>query len=303
MAAEQNTQPLLRAYLAYLKAECGLSANTLAAYRRDVSRFLAFIHPHDPARATGAQVEGFLHAEKGRGLEVTSISRALVAVRMFYRFLASEGLASEAVTATIESPKVWRRLPNFLSPAEVSKLLAAPMRFAPRKERQLAVRDKALLELFYAAGARVAEVARARVTDVKLDLGLVLLFGKGDKERIVPMGRPAVEAVKAYLAAARPKLATPQSDDTLFLGARGKRLTRVHIWRLVKKYAGLAGIQKNVHPHTLRHSFATHLLEGGADLRAVQEMLGHASIATTQVYTHVDGSRLKAVHERFHPRA
>jgi integrase/recombinase XerD len=265
--------------------------------RNDIARFLEFLSGGDPASVKTSDVERFLHAEKKRGLEVTSVARALVAVKMFYRFLAAEGLASDAAVTTIETPKVWKRLPEFLTVQEVTKLLECPKGRAP-----LAVRDRAILEMFYAAGARVSETARVRVEDLKLDLGLVLLFGKGQKERIVPLGRHAVSAVEDYLAWSRTKLATPASDSTLFLGRRGERLTRMHIWRLVKKYAGLAGIRKNVHPHTLRHSFATHLLEGGADLRTVQEMLGHASIATTQIYTHVDRNRLKSVHRKFHPR-
>jgi len=289
--------PSLRAFLTYLTTECGLSANTVNSYRRDVSRFLRFIEPSDPCEIDTERVERFLQLEKKRGLEVSSVARALVAVRMFYRFLAGEGLASAAAVATIEAPKIWKKLPDFLTVQEVARLLDEP------KGRSVyAVRDRAILEAFYAAGARVAEVARLKVQDLKLDLGLVLLFGKGSKERVVPLGRPAVKAVEDYLRNARPKLAKPASDDTLFIGARGEQLSRIHIWRIVKKYAGLAGIRKNVHPHTLRHSFATHLLEGGADLRTVQEMLGHSSISTTQIYTHVDRNRLKAVHRKFHPR-
>lgn len=289
--------PLLRGFLAYLRTECGLSKNTLEAYRRDVAHFIEFLGGSDPVAARTEDVEDFLSAEKRRGLEVTSIARALVAVRMFYRFLASEGIVGEAVTATLETPKTWKRLPNFLTVPEVEKLLRAP-----RGEEPLAIRDRAMLETFYAAGARVAEVAGVRIQDLKLDLGLILLFGKGAKERVVPLGRSAIAAVERYLSDARGQLAKPQSGDALFLGVRGAPLSRVHIWRLVKKYAALAGIRKNVHPHTLRHSFATHLLEGGADLRTVQEMLGHASISTTQIYTHVDRSRLKSVHHKYHPR-
>ena len=297
MSPENALNPSLRAFLTYLTTECGLSANTVNSYRRDVSRFLRFIEPSDPCEIDTERVERFLQLEKKRGLEVSSVARALVAVRMFYRFLAGEGLASDAAVATIEAPKIWKKLPDFLTVQEVARLLDEP------KGRSVyAVRDRAILEAFYAAGARVAEVARLKVQDLKLDLGLVLLFGKGSKERVVPLGRPAVKAIEDYLRHARPKLAKPASDDTLFIGARGEQLSRIHIWRIVKKYAGLAGIRKNVHPHTLRHSFATHLLEGGADLRTVQEMLGHSSIATTQIYTHVDRNRLKAVHRKFHPR-
>jgi len=297
MKEMQPTNPSLNAFLAYLRAECGLADNTVAAYRRDISRFLKFLGGDDPTKVDTPRVERFLQSEKKRGLAVSSIARALIAVRMFYRFLAGEGLASESAAATIETPRIWRRLPNFLTVPEVNKLLDAPRGRSP-----LAVRDRAILEVFYAAGARVAEVVAVKIDDLKLDLGLVLLFGKGSRERVVPLGRPAVDAVKDYLISARPRLAKPDTGDTLFLGRRGKKLSRMHIWRLVRRYAALAGIRKNVHPHTLRHSFATHLLEGGADLRTVQEMLGHSSIATTQVYTHVDRSRLKAIHKKFHPR-
>jgi len=290
--------PLLKGFLAYLRTECGVSENTLEAYRRDVGRFIGFLGEADPAGVRTEDVEDFLSAEKRRGLEVTSIARALVAVRMFYRFLASEGIVGEAVTATLETPKIWKRLPDFLTVAEADKLLRAPKGQTP-----LAIRDRAMLETFYAAGARVAEVAGVRIQDLKLDLGLVLLFGKGAKERVVPLGRSAIAAIELYLSHARGQLAKPQSGDALFLGVRGAPLSRVHIWRLVKKYARFAGIRKNVHPHTLRHSFATHLLEGGADLRTVQELLGHASISTTQIYTHVDRNRLKSVHHKYHPRA
>jgi integrase/recombinase XerD len=298
MSPSANAHPWLRAFLAYLVTECGLAKNTVAAYSRDISRFLAFLGGRGPESVTVRDIESFLRAEKKRGLEVSSIARALVSVRMFYRYLAGEGLAADAVTATLETPRIWKRLPEFLTVEEVNKLLAAP-----KGQDRLAVRDRAMLELFYAAGARVAELAHVSVTDVKMDLGLVLLYGKGSKERVVPLGKPAQKAIVSYLSAARPKLAGPKSGDTLFLGRRGEPLSRIHIWRLVKKYAGLAGIRKNVHPHTLRHSFATHLLEGGADLRTVQEMLGHSSVATTQIYTHVDRNRLKTVHRRFHPRA
>jgi len=297
MSRPQNVHPWLKAFLAYLEAECGLSKNTLAAYGRDITRFLEFLDGVSPAIADSDTVESFLRAEKRRGLEVTSIARALVAIRMFYKFLASEGLAADSLNATLETPRIWRRLPDFLTPKEVTALI-----IAPKGKDPLALRDRAILETFYAAGARVAEIAHVRTADVKLDLGLVLLYGKGSKERVVPLGRPALAAITAYLESARPKLASAKSDDTLFLGRRGEKLSRIHIWRLVKKYAGLAGIRKNVHPHTLRHSFATHLLAGGADLRTVQEMLGHASIATTQIYTHVDRTRLKQVHKKFHPR-
>jgi integrase/recombinase XerD len=297
MTPKSTQHPLLRAFLAYLRTECGLSDNTVSAYRRDVSRYLAFLGDADLTAVSSDDVEEYLSREKRRGLAPRSVARELVAVRMFYRFLAAEGL-SEDRAANLDSPKIWKRLPDFLTVDEVEKLIRAP-----RGRKPIAIRDRAILETFYAAGARVAEVARARTSDLKLDLGLMLLFGKGSKERVVPLGKPAIASIEKYLADARSSFAKPTSDDTLFLGVRGRGLSRMHIWRLIKKYAALAGIKKNVHPHTLRHSFATHLLEGGADLRTVQEMLGHASISTTQIYTHVDRNRLKSVHHQFHPRA
>ncbi|MHC4713180.1 MAG: site-specific integrase, partial [Planctomycetota bacterium] len=198
MKQKSTEHPLLKGFLAYLRTECGLSTNTLSSYRRDVGRFLESLKGREPASAQAEDIEGFLAAEKRRGLEVSSIARALVAVRMFYRFLASEGLAPDNVTATLETPKVWKRLPDLLSVAEVTKLLRAPKGRSP-----LAIRDRAMLETFYAAGARVAEVAHVRRSDLKLELGLVLLFGKGEKERVVPLGKPAVTAIEDYLANAR----------------------------------------------------------------------------------------------------
>ena len=218
MKNEKKPHPLLESYLAYLATECGLADNTLAAYRRDLARFLSFLGERDPLKVSPSDIEDFLSSEKARGLRVTSIARALVSVRMFYRFLVSEGLAGVEATATLEGPKTWRRLPNFLTVAEVEKLLKAP-----KGRKPLPVRDRAILETFYAAGARVAEVASITLSNLKLDLGLVILFGKGSKERVVPLGKPALAAIANYLENSRPQLAKPSSGETLFwvCAARG----------------------------------------------------------------------------------
>lgn len=291
---------LVQLFLDYLVVECGLSQNTIAAYRRDLAHFheylksrgksnVAALKPHD--------IVGFLAFEKTRGLSANSISRALAAVRVFFRFLSVEGKVPSNVASTLDSPHLWRRLPDVLDIADVERLLGAPDAAKP-----LGVRDRAILEAMYATGARVSETADLRMDGLNLESGYVRCFGKGSKERVVPIGARACECLERYIREERPRLAKSASP-ILFLSKSGRRLGRENIWALVRKYALAAGIAKHLSPHTLRHSFATHLLNGGADLRSVQEMLGHANIATTQIYTHVDKDRLKAVHKKFHPRA
>jgi integrase/recombinase XerD len=233
------------------------------------------------------------------GLAPASLARNLVSVKMFYRYLQLEGVIRSNVAELLGSQKLWKRVPEVLTPEEVDRLLAAP---APRDPWFR--RDRALLELLYATGCRAGEVTTLRLVDVHLAEGYCLCRGKGDKERLVPLGVRAARAVRDYLDHERPKLVARTSSPTpwLFLSYRGKRLRRERLWELVKRYARRAGIRARISPHTLRHSFATHLLAGGADLRQVQEMLGHASIATTQLYTHVDVQKLKEIHRRFHPR-
>lgn len=289
------------AFLDYLTIECGLSINTLQAYQRDLQRFAEHVRAKeadDWAGVGSEQVIEFLVAEKARGLAAPSVSRALVAVRMFFRFLSGEAIVPRDVTEHLESPRLWMTLPEVLDRRAVDRLLAAPDAKHDRWPR----RDKAILEMLYATGARASEVADLTVRSVNQEVGYVHCIGKGRKERIVPVGRRALEALGAYLAEERPLL-DRRADEHLFLTHTGRRMGRETLWRLVKKYVTRAAVSRRVSPHTLRHSFATHLLEGGADLRAVQEMLGHVDIGTTQIYTHVDQNRLKAIHRKYHPRA
>lgn len=291
----------IAAFLDYLAVECGLSPNTVAAYRRDLAKFAQFAGSSGARgleKLSGPDMVRFLHGLRSQGLAVSSVARTLVAVKMFLRFLAQQDRKVSTAALAMESPRVWKNLPDVLSRQEVEELLRAPDR-----SKALGLRNAALLETLYATGCRVEETAGLKLSDLHMDMGYVRAVGKGRKERIVPIGEPACEVIREYLGGARLKLAKPSSGDYLFLSRTGKRLDRKSIWRLVRSLARQAGIRKKVHPHTLRHSFATHMLEGGADLRMVQEMLGHASIATTQIYTHVDQRRLKGIHRKFHPRA
>jgi integrase/recombinase XerD len=287
-------------FLEYLTVECGLAANSIGAYRSDLGHFCAYLAGRGKRafrEVRARDIVGFLTHEKARGLSTTSISRALAAVRMLFKFLTVEGCIPKNVASTLESPHLWRRLPDVLDVDDIEALLAAPDLSTP-----LGVRDRAILEVMYATGARVSETADLKLADVNFDFRYLRCFGKGSKERVVPIGVRAVDAVRQYVEEVRPKL-DKKGAPLLFLSKSGRRLRRETIWAKVRKYALAAGLRKRVSPHTLRHSFATHLLEGGADLRSVQEMLGHANIATTQIYTHVDKDRLKTVHKKFHPRA
>ncbi|MFH1023396.1 MAG: site-specific tyrosine recombinase [Planctomycetota bacterium] len=290
---------LLKRFLEYLSVECGLSPHTLDAYRRDLVLFIGEMEKRgrmSVGAVRGEDVSAFLMAQKDRGRAGATVARRLAAVRMFYRFLESEGVVKATVTANLISPRLWKRLPDVLSVADIGRLLVAP----PAEGRGL--RDRAILEIFYATGARVSEVTNLKVEDVQLEYRYIRCFGKRAKERIVPLGRKAVEAVETYLVW-RKTLASAGSPYLFLSGKRrSARLRRETLWRIVRKHATAAGL-RSVHPHMLRHSFATHLLEGGADLRSVQEMLGHVNIATTQIYTHVDKSHLKAAHRKYHPRA
>jgi integrase/recombinase XerD len=292
---------LLDAFLEYLSVECGLALNTTLAYRRDLERFLAYLHEHKVAHPGEVDVErvaDYAIALKEGGMAVSTIARALVAIRMFFRFLWAEGKVKADATSLLDSPRLHHALPDFMTVAEVGRMVEAP-----EKDTALGMRDRALLELLYASGARISEVCDLRLDALNLDYGYVRCFGKGRRERIVPVGRQAIRAIRRYLALARPKLLGGRESELLFLTRSGRRLDRHNAWRRVVRYARLAGVRGRCHPHVLRHSFATHLLERGADLRVIQEMLGHVSIATTQIYTHTDQRRLKAIHQRFHPRA
>jgi integrase/recombinase XerD len=285
-------------FLASLQAERGASPHTVAAYRRDLGRFRAWASARgleSPQQLDGRMLEDFPPSLEKFGLAPVSAARAIAAVRSFLRFAAREGRAAHDLARSLPAPSRRRGLPEVLSREEADHLVTrgAVGSATPR-------RDRAILELFYACGTRVTELATLRLSDVHVDAGYLRCFGKGSKERIVPVGGPALEAVKAWIADERPAMAG--ESDRLFVGRRGTDLNRVTLWRVVKGAARRAGLSRPVYPHAIRHSFATHLVEGGADLRYVQEMLGHASIATTQVYTHVDRTRLKGIHQKFHPR-
>ncbi|OWK37513.1 site-specific tyrosine recombinase XerD [Fimbriiglobus ruber] len=288
----------------YLKAERGMSENTTMAYRRDLDRYSTWVAtvrlPNylAPSLTELSRYIGFLHDEQ---LAPPSIARHIVSLRMFYRFLRLEERASPTAVDLLGSPKLWQRIPTVLSPENVDVLLAAP-----QAGDRFYLRDKALLETLYATGCRASEVVGLKVADVYLDAAFCKCVGKGSKQRVVPLGKPAVAALRAYLGEGRPQFAksTEQGGPAhVFVSKSGQPLTRIVLWQLVKKYCARAGLPKEVSPHTLRHSFATHVLAGGADLRTVQELLGHASIQTTQHYTHIDRARLKAMHQKFHPRA
>jgi integrase/recombinase XerD len=281
--------------------EDGASPRTVEAYRRDVVRCAAYMREHGITRAadiTPGALREFVYHLKDLGLAGSSIRRNISALRTWFRVMLAEGLVQQDPTERLDSPQRWRSLPEVLSVDEVTRLLAAP-----GLEEPLAFRDRAMLELAYGAGLRVSEWIGLAMKDVVLDEGLVRVFGKGSKERLVPIGRSAIGAVAVYVRELRPTLERGNGQGILFLNARGAPLTRMGAWKILRKYVTLAGIDRAVSPHTLRHSFATHLLEGGADLRAVQEMLGHADIATTQIYTHVDREYLRSVHRQFHPRS
>lgn len=290
----------LEGFRDYLALESGSSPHTVAGYGRDVLRMATYARQRG-ARAPGSvspdTVRDFIYHLKDLGLAPTSIRRQISSLRTYYRFLIAEGHATRDPSERFDLPKTWRRLPEVLSRREVDALLDAPEIDSP-----LAWRDRALLEVLYGAGVRVSELVGLVPGDVWHDEGLVRVLGKGAKERLVPIGRRALGAVAIYVREIRPRLDRGQSGGKLFLNARGRPLSRVGAWGIVKRCAERADITKRVTPHTLRHTFATHLLEGGADLRAVQEMLGHADLSTTQLYTHVDREYLRSVHRTYHPR-
>jgi integrase/recombinase XerD len=285
----------------YLTFERGLSPRTVSAYERDLTRWWQSLRErgvHDPAQATPELLREWVFALKEEGLAATSIRRAQSAVRTYFRFLLSEGVLDVDPSERLESPRVARKLPDFLTRDEVTRLLDAPDASKP-----LFWRDRAILELLYASGLRVSELVDLPLSGLDLDEAWATVFGKGSRERLVPIGAPAVRTLERYLREVRPRLDKGRGQARVYLNARGNPMRRESIWKLVKDSAKRVGIAKNVSPHTLRHTFATHLVEGGADLAAVQELLGHADISTTQIYTHVDREYLRDVHRRFHPRS
>lgn len=294
-------EPLIESFIDYLTVERGLAANTLDSYGRDLKQYCRYleeglkISARDASRTT--VVAYLLHLQK-QGRTTATIARRLAALKSFYQFLVQERLLADDPTADLESPKQQKKLPRVLTVKEVELLLNQPRPLLPSGRR-----DKAMLEVLYATGIRVSELVSLDVGDVNLNLGYVRCLGKGNKERIVPVGSAAIRAVASYLERAREELLRDANERALFVNHVGKRLTRQGFWKIIKRYAREAGINKPITPHTLRHSFATHLLENGADLRSVQELLGHADISTTQIYTHVTRGHLKDVYAQAHPRA
>ncbi|MDD3807456.1 MAG: site-specific tyrosine recombinase XerD [Candidatus Marinimicrobia bacterium] len=289
-------------FINHLRVERNLATNTIDSYRIDLNRYLAFLESlgiKDPKQVETTHIMLFIHELHDVPLAPRSISRNLSAIRMYHRFMVNEGYLVKDVTENIELPKLPARLPNVLEIYEIETLLNVI-----NTETDLGKRDRAMLELLYACGLRISELLELRLSNVYLNHGWIRIFGKGSKERVVPMGSEARDWLKHYLTYVRYTLAQKaiESQDIVFLNARGKPLTRMGVWKIIQQYIKAAKITKKVSPHTFRHSFATHLLEGGADLRAVQEMLGHADISTTQIYTHLDREYLKEVHKTFHPR-
>ncbi len=299
---DEITRPFqLERFQDHLAVEKGVSPRTSEAYLRDVARFATFCIAKGagtPGSASARILREYVYHLKDLGLSPSSIRRNVSAVRSYFRFMLVEGELVRDPSERLEAPKRWRTLPEVLTVEEAEKLVGAPSLDEP-----LAFRDRAMLELAYGAGLRVSEWITLSLRDVMMDDHLLRVFGKGSKERLVPIGRRAIAATAIYLRELRPKLERGQGKGILFLNARGEPLSRMGAWKILRKYVAIAGITKPVSPHTLRHSFATHLLEGGADLRAVQEMLGHADISTTQIYTHVDREFLRSVHRQYHPRA
>jgi len=285
----------LQSFLDGLAVERGLSSNTLAAYRRDLLAHLRFAAERglkDPGDVAESDLILYVGRLRRSGLAPATVMRKVSALRGFYRDLVRREVIASDPSANLPTPKLLRRLPGVLSVEDVERLLRQPDVSKPR-----GLRDRAMLELLYATGLRVSELVGLRRGDLNLDLGVVRCVGKGSKERIVPVGRPAIQAARAYLASRR------DASPALFLGNRGRAMTRISFWRIIRRYARQAGIRTPISPHTLRHSFATHMLEGGADLRAIQELLGHANVVTTQIYTHVSADRLREVYRAYHPRA
>ena len=291
----------LRTYVHFLTLEKNAASNTIASYSLDLTRYLDFLEGKgisEIGAVRDGDVSGYVTSLGKTGLSPRSVSRNLSAIKMFHKFAVGEGLSRHDPARMIEAPKLSKTLPDVLNPDEVESILSQA-----DTARDLGLRDRAILETMYATGMRVSELIALKKSSVDDRAGFVRVFGKGSKERIVPIGRPALMWIRRYLVKVRGKLSKSGSgQDVLFLNARGKPMSRMAIWNIVRTNTAQSGVKKEVHPHTLRHSFATHLLEGGADLRAVQEMLGHSDIATTQIYTHIDREYLKEVHRTFHPR-
>ena len=298
-APASSPEDALRLFLEYLVVEKGLAANTVQSYDRDIRKLVDLLKARKLAlnRATEEVVVGFIHAQSQAGLSARSLARLVSALRSFFRFLVVSGYLKKDVTAQLTTPSTWLALPKFLTVAEAEALLQAPDEKKPQ-----GVRDRAMLEVLYGSGLRVSELASLRLAEINLEDGFLVCRGKGGKERIVPLGRSSCRAVRSYLDEVRP-LVDKDGREELFLSRRGRPFTRQGVWKLLRQHAAKAGVAAKISPHVLRHSFATHLLERGADLRSVQLMLGHSQITTTQIYTHVSRERLRRVYDKYHPRA
>ncbi len=288
---------LLERYLNYLAVEKGLSRNTLESYARDLRKYFGFLKERDQRDVSQKDVQSFVARLAEDGMASPSIARCLAAVRGLHRYFLIDGLTSSDPTVAVETPRGWQRLPKTLSSGEVVGLLGQPDVDTP-----LGLRDRAMLELLYATGLRVSELVGLKESNINLERGFVVIVGKGSKERAVPLGDVAASMVRSYLERSRPLLLKGGDTEALFVSRRRRQMTRQMFWERVKYYVRKAGIATQVSPHTLRHSFATHLLDNGADLRSVQAMLGHADISTTQIYTEVSRERLRQIHEKYHPR-
>ncbi len=291
---------LIGTFLDYIAVERGLANNTIISYKRDLKSYLGFLESRgldSLSKTSKNDISGFMLNQKDHGISASSISRRVAAIKSFYRFLVREKILKADPSSLIDSPKLWKKIPETLSLNEVEALLNSPKTTNPR-----GIRDKAILETLYATGMRVSEASGLKADDVNLDIGFLRCIGKGNKERVIPLGKKAITSIKRYLEISRPFFLNKKESEFLFLNRFGRRLSRQTIWKIIKHYARNTGIKKPIKPHILRHSFATHLLEGGADLRSVQEMLGHVDISTTQIYTHINKDRLKAIHKMFHPR-
>jgi len=291
---------LIDTFLNYLSIERGLANNTIISYREDLNNYLTFIEKKkidSLSKISKDNITNFMLEQRDKGIAPNSVARRLAAIRMFHRFLARERILKDDPSTLIDSPKLWKRVPDTLTVNEVEALIAQPNVHDTR-----GIRDRAILETLYATGMRVSEAVNLKKDNINLDIGFLRCIGKGNKERIIPLGKKAIASVNRYLKASRPKFLKNKESEFLFVNRSGKKISRQSFWKIIKKYAKLARIKKPIKPHTLRHSFATHLLEHGADLRSVQEMLGHSDISTTQIYTHINKDRLKSIHRQFHPR-
>lgn len=292
----------IRLFSAHAAVEAGLAANSIAAYENDLTLLAGFLSERGILhwdQVSRSQLLDFLDAEQERGMEPATLARRLVAIKVFFRYLAHENFIKQNVTEVMDGPRLWRLLPELLNEAEMRRLL----KIHNKSGDPLSIRNQAILEMLYGCGLRVSELASLRVDAVNFKKNIIRITGKGEKTRLVPFGRPAAKALRRYLQEGRPQLFRETQHPEVFLSCNGRPLDRERIWMIVKETAARAGIRKNTYPHALRHSFASHLLDHGADLRVIQELLGHADISTTQIYTHVEAERLRRTHQNFHPRA